>query len=76
MFQFLFGKYLGVACQSHMVSICLILEDTSKLLFKVAVSFYILTSLRGVVYECSSGLRSHQSLVCSVFLTLAIVGGM
>ena len=37
------GKYQGVRWLGCMVSVCLVLEETTKLSSKVAVSFYIPT---------------------------------
>ena len=44
MFSFLLGIYLGVELLGHTVTLCLIFWGTAKLLFRVAVPFYILAS--------------------------------
>lgn len=44
MHLFLLGKYLGMEWLGHMISVCLIFQETAKLLFRGTVSFYIPTS--------------------------------
>ena len=42
--MFLLGKYLGVELLGHMAYVCLTLDETVKLLSKVATLFCIPTS--------------------------------
>lgn len=66
-FLFFLGRYLGVDLLDHMVSLCLIFEETTKLL-KRLYHFIFLT----VVYECSNFCTSCQTYF-SVFLIIVIL---
>lgn len=44
LFPFFLGRYLGVECLGHMLSICLTFEETIRLFSKVEVAFFILYS--------------------------------
>lgn len=57
MFSFFLDKYLWVELLGHLVSVCLMLEETSKVLSEVVVPFCILTP----VYNSSS---SYMSTYC------------
>ena len=43
-FSVLLGTYLGMELLGHVVTLCLMFEETARLFFKAAVLFYISSS--------------------------------